>query len=213
MIFKNASFKIHDGRFSIVPISLLSVVINVKLPWLELAYEQVFIMLYHLVFVVCIRQNMATGVCTQTVQSKRRDMCMSAEPSQSVSVGEAQPFIRIIIQISWLIYQSRSISHRHAWQTDQTYGSRSGFILFAYVQRSYLLTGHKRVFCCECDLSNTSNYKHYTKRIQLNHLWAWDSVSDDHSLDERLDNCQLKSFLTSGLVPWPHTKLSIVTWR
>ena len=56
-------------------------------------------MLYHLVFVVCIRQNMATGVCTQTVQSKRRDMCMSAEPSQSVSVGEAQPFIRIIIQI------------------------------------------------------------------------------------------------------------------
>ena len=87
-----------------------------------------------------------------------------------------------------------SISHRLAWPTDQTYGSRSGFILFAYVQRSYLLTGHKRVFCCECDLSNTSNYKHYAKRIQLNHLWAWDSVSDDHSLDDRLDKLSTQEF-------------------
>ena len=142
---------------------------------------------------------MATGVCTQTVQSKRRDMCLSTEPSQSVSVDEAQPFIIIIIQISWLIYQSMSISHRHAWPTDQTYGSRSGVILFAYVQRSYLLTGHKRVFCCECDLSNTSNYKHYAKRIQLNHLWAWDSVSDDHSLDDRLDKLSTQEISLSDI--------------
>ena len=88
--------------------------------------------MYHLVFAVCIRQNMATGVYTQTVQSKRRDMCMSTEPSQSVSVGEAQPFIRIIIQIRGPVYQytdSDDIgAHKHTWLTDQTRSSYTFFV-------------------------------------------------------------------------------------